>query len=151
MFQFTTFPLIYYLFHIPVTELSSAGFPHSDICGSSDICSLPQLFAAYHVLLRLLVPRHPPYALLRLINSSCQHELFMPSSQTSLFEVILVLAEVSFPTSFFLKLFFASEFFILPTFLFLGSPSCNPLHEFFFVRYAFFKVQTMPINYRQWR
>ena len=31
-----------------------------------DICSSPWLFAAYHVLLRLLVPRHPPCALLRL-------------------------------------------------------------------------------------
>ena len=40
-----------------------AEFPHSDICGSQDICSLPQLFAACHVLLRLLVPRYPPYAL----------------------------------------------------------------------------------------
>ena len=40
-----------------------AGFPHSDICGSQDICSLPQLFAAYHVFLRLSVPRHPPCAL----------------------------------------------------------------------------------------
>ena len=39
------------------------GFPHSDICGSMDICSSPQLFAAYHVLHRLLVPRHPPCAL----------------------------------------------------------------------------------------
>ena len=29
----------------------------------SDICSSPWLFAAYHVLLRLLVPRHSPYAL----------------------------------------------------------------------------------------
>ena len=38
-------------------------FPHSDICGSLDICSSPQLFAAYHVFLRLLVPRHPPCAL----------------------------------------------------------------------------------------
>ena len=46
-----------------VTEVCSAGFPHSDICGSTDICSSPQLFAAYHVLLRLLVPRYPPYAL----------------------------------------------------------------------------------------
>ena len=44
----------------------SAGFPHSDICGSSDICSLPQLFAAYHVFRRLLVPRHPPCALFSL-------------------------------------------------------------------------------------
>ena len=38
-------------------------FPHSEICGSIDICSSPQLIAAYHVLHRLLVPRHPPYAL----------------------------------------------------------------------------------------
>ena len=49
-----------------MTEVSSAGFPHSDICGSRDICSSPQLFAAYHVFLRLLVPRHPPCALISL-------------------------------------------------------------------------------------
>ena len=46
-----------------MTEVRSAGFPHSDIRGSRDICSSPRLFAAYHVLLRLLVPRHPPCAL----------------------------------------------------------------------------------------
>ena len=46
-----------------MTEVCSAGFPHSDTCGSPDICSSPQLFAAYHVLHRLLVPRHPPCAL----------------------------------------------------------------------------------------
>ena len=44
-------------------EVCSCGFPHSDICGSVDICSSPQLFAAYHVFHRLLVPRHPPCAL----------------------------------------------------------------------------------------
>ena len=49
-----------------MTEVCSAGFPHSDICGSTDICSSPQLFAAYHVLHRLLVPRHPPCALISL-------------------------------------------------------------------------------------
>ena len=48
---------------LTVTEVSSAGFPHSDICGSRDICSSPKLFAAYHVFHRLLVPRHPPCAL----------------------------------------------------------------------------------------
>ena len=42
------------------------GFPHSDICGSRIICISPQLFAAYHVFLRLLVPRHPPCALISL-------------------------------------------------------------------------------------
>ena len=39
------------------------GFPHSDTRGSLDICSSPQLFAAYHVFHRLSVPRHPPCAL----------------------------------------------------------------------------------------
>ena len=46
------------------------GFPHSDICGSKIICISPQLFAAYHVFLRLLVPRHPPCALLCLISDA---------------------------------------------------------------------------------
>ena len=31
------------------------------------VCNSPRLFAAYHVLLRRLVPRHPPYALCSLI------------------------------------------------------------------------------------
>ena len=52
--------------HVWVTEVCSAGFPHSEICGSMDICSSPQLIAAYRVFHRLLVPRHPPCALLRL-------------------------------------------------------------------------------------
>ena len=47
-------------------EFTLAGFPHSDICGLMDICSLPQLFAACHVLLRLSVPRHSPCALCNL-------------------------------------------------------------------------------------
>ena len=52
--------------HVTTTEVCSARFPHSDISGSMDICSSPKLFAAYHVFHRLLVPRHPPCALLRL-------------------------------------------------------------------------------------
>ena len=46
-----------------IHEVCSCGFPHSDIYGSKDICSSPWLFAAYHVFLRLSVPRHPPCAL----------------------------------------------------------------------------------------
>ena len=52
-----------------IHEVSSCGFPHSDICGSVDICSSPQLFAAYHVFHRLSVPRHPPCALFCLTSS----------------------------------------------------------------------------------
>ena len=48
--------------------MCSCGLPHSDICGSQLICSSPQLFAAYRVLHRLPVPRHPPCALIRLTN-----------------------------------------------------------------------------------
>ena len=51
---------------VRMTEVCSAGFPHSDISGSMDICSSPKLFAAYHVFHRLLVPRHPPCALISL-------------------------------------------------------------------------------------
>ena len=57
-------PSAWLCIHHTVTEVCSAGFPHSDICGSMDICSSPQLFAAYHVFHRLLVPRHPPCALI---------------------------------------------------------------------------------------
>ncbi len=39
------------------------GFPHSEIPGSKPVCGSPGLIAAYHVLLRLLLPRHPPCAL----------------------------------------------------------------------------------------
>ena len=64
MFQFPTLPLICYFTYILVTSLFSlVEFPHSEIHGLMDICSYPWLFAAYHVLLRLLVPRHSPYAL----------------------------------------------------------------------------------------
>ena len=67
MFQFPGFPYAYYVFICVYRRITNGEFPHSDICGSLLICSSPQLFAACHVLLRRLVPRHPPYALLRLI------------------------------------------------------------------------------------
>ena len=49
------------------TGVCPVRFPHSDIFGSMVICTSPKLFAAYHVFHRLLVPRHPPYALYCLI------------------------------------------------------------------------------------
>ena len=59
-------PSVYLWIQYTVHEVCSCGFPHSEICGSMDICSSPQLIAAYHVFHRLSVPRHPPCALLRL-------------------------------------------------------------------------------------
>ena len=51
-----------------ILEVFSSRFPHSDISGSQGICSSPKLFAAYHVFHRLLVPRHPPCALISLTS-----------------------------------------------------------------------------------
>ena len=45
---------------------ASGGFPHSEIHGSKLILSSPWLIAEYHVLHRLLLPRHPPNALIAL-------------------------------------------------------------------------------------
>ena len=64
-----------YVFSIRWPEMNPAGFPHSEICGSKAICAYPQLIAAYHVFLRLLMPRHSPCAL---------------SNLTSLFQVFLL-------------------------------------------------------------
>ena len=63
-FSFPRSLLIYYFTHIWILRLFALSeFPHSDISGLMDICSYPKLFAAYHVLLRLLVPSYSPYAL----------------------------------------------------------------------------------------
>ena len=57
-------PPIHYFTHVWINQLFSwLEFPHSDIHGLLNICFSPWLFAAYHVFLRLLVPRHSPYAL----------------------------------------------------------------------------------------
>ena len=53
--------------------MTVAGFPHSGITGSKSACDSPMLFAAYHALHRLSVPRHPPCALVRLTGKSRGH------------------------------------------------------------------------------
>ena len=59
MFQFPAFALR----SCAVTVLQTAGLSHSEILGSRVICTYPKLIAAYHVLHRLLMPRHSPCAL----------------------------------------------------------------------------------------
>ena len=66
MFQFRRFPAYAYLIQRTLTEYCSAGFPHSEISGSKAVCASPKLIAACHVLLRLLMPRHSPCALISL-------------------------------------------------------------------------------------
>ncbi len=70
MFQFSGFPSIHYEFMYGYTGITLYEFPHSEIFGSKVACTSPKLIAAYHVLHRLLVPRHSPYALNNLTFSA---------------------------------------------------------------------------------
>src|SRR3712207_3320897 len=47
--------------------MTPVGFPHSEIRASKLACGSTRLIAACHVLHRLSVPRHPPYALIILM------------------------------------------------------------------------------------
>src|SRR5260370_6442038 len=73
MVHFPGFAPLPYFIQATMREFCSRGFPHSEICGSKDACSLPQLIAACHVLRRLEVPRHPPCALSSLtVKLTCE-------------------------------------------------------------------------------
>ena len=68
-----------YLFHPIMHHLRehnrmSGGFPHSDIHGSKPVPGSPWLNAGYHVLHRLLLPRHPPNALFALDLIQKEHD-----------------------------------------------------------------------------
>ena len=56
-------PLVNLWIQSTIHGLFPCGFPHSEICGLTLICSSPQLIAAYRVLHRLPVPRHSPCVL----------------------------------------------------------------------------------------
>ena len=73
---------------VRILEVCSSRFPHSDISGSMDICSSPKLFAAYHVFHRLLVPRHPPYALISITNRQ-ETRVGFSSTHTSVYALVI--------------------------------------------------------------
>ena len=82
--------------------MTTAGFPHSDIHGSKPACGSPWLFAANHVLHRLLVPRHPPYALISLILTDPPYIICMSSRPLKLQQIVKMVNSLplSFSTSF---------------------------------------------------
>src|ERR1019366_8638683 len=59
--------------HRAVRGFYPRGFPHSEIPGSKPACGSPRLIAAFHVLHRRLLPRHPPCALSSLTTKFTQH------------------------------------------------------------------------------
>ena len=70
------FLLSTYVFSTGYLVITLGGFPHSDILDSTVVCTSSKLFAACHVLLRLLVPRHSPYALCYLTSLSISRLFF---------------------------------------------------------------------------
>ena len=64
--------------------MTAPGLPHSEIPGSKVVCTSPGLIAAYHVLRRLLEPRHPPCALSSLTNNSLEREFGATRTDTSI-------------------------------------------------------------------
>ena len=69
IFQFPPFALRTYEFSTEFRPMTGGGLPHSEIAGSQVVSTYPTLIAGYHVLHRLLVPRHPSYALSNLTKN----------------------------------------------------------------------------------
>ena len=76
MFQFPGLPSCNYGFITGCIDITLYRFSHSETHESLPACGSSWLFAAYRVLLRLLVPRHPPYALIRLTFSSVHISMY---------------------------------------------------------------------------
>jgi hypothetical protein len=66
-----------YVFSREILHFQRSGFPHSETPGSTPVCGFPRIIAAYHVLHRLLSPRHPPCALSSLIITCLRRSLYI--------------------------------------------------------------------------
>ena len=83
-FSSPTYLLAAYRFSSGSPGITLEGLPHSDIPGSQPAGDSPGLFAAIHVLHRLLVPRHPPCAL----ASSASRSLDLTKPAGSTFSIV---------------------------------------------------------------
>ena len=104
MFQFPGFAFVPYVFRYKYLHLISVspkppvqlrtndlaitdiegGFPHSEIRGSKVVRTSPRHIAAYHVLHRLLAPRHPPDTLITLNHSHYRYPPHMVPRQRAM-------------------------------------------------------------------
>ena len=66
-----------YEFRAESSNINRTGLSHSEISGSKRICRSPKLIAAYHVLHRLLAPRHPSCALSSLFYFENKFSIFV--------------------------------------------------------------------------
>ena len=134
MFQFRRFPTYGYLIYHTLTVSSTAGFPHSEIRGSLASFASPRLIVDRYVLRRLPMPRHSPYALLRL-NYLQQFDLLLlvlASCKNCCAHTFAVLMA---------KLFFPIAISEKPDFLRVSPHySCFPYFSVMYVSHAFFRI-----------
>ena len=116
MFQFRAFPSYAYLIQRTIRRYCLRGFPHSEISGSTDICSSPKLIAACHVLRRLLMPRHSPCALLSLN--------FFPSLLHEFRKSVIFLLIAVYCFQYYFALFFGKTIIFFTQFLLSFLLSC---------------------------
>ena len=116
-----------------MTGVLPAGFPHSDIHGSLDICSSPWLFAAYHVFHRLSVPRHPPCALSCLTFLTTNVASFVGSVLIFWLENLILIYEfICIATDCYLfKSFISKRFISLITWLFFRTIASIDVYSHF--------------------
>ena len=101
-------------------------FPHSEISGSLAMCAYPKLIAAYHVLHRLLMPRHSPCALCSLTYLVIFYQNYYNSDLTK---------NSICKNTFFLGLLYQQFIFI-----------CNFQRTFYFEKLGFSKLNRIFLN-----
>ena len=82
MFQFPSLASCTYVFSARSRGFAAGGFPIRKSPGQSLLGGSPELFAAYHVLHRLLTPGHPPCALVRLTTTQHMKEFRTAPSES---------------------------------------------------------------------
>ena len=144
MFQFRRFPFRTYGFSTECPALLPDGFPHSGIHGSLPAFGYPWLFAACHVLHRLLMPRHSPCALISLILFRSYLRELSPIIG-SLSWIMQALTSEVFSLA---KIVFYPKKIIYP--LLLPSHNCIIIHNVQFSRYIFeFQRNSMKLLYQE--
>jgi hypothetical protein len=82
MFQFPSWASCTYGFSAGSRGFAAGGFPIRKSPGQSLLGGSPELFAACHVLHRLLTPGHPPCALVRLTTTQRMKEIRTTPSES---------------------------------------------------------------------
>ena len=128
-----------------ITSSSLVWFPNSDIRGSGLICSSPRLFAACHVLRRLLMPRHSPYALFSLNFSLAWVSQIISFYNEKAFSSLFLFFALTLSSLGSIAVFLP-RFLERPFYLTLFLKSQNYLFVFFFIQFPMTFLSAMSFD-----